>query len=224
MTAVPTATPPRFVSLDRVGIKICGFTEPGLAAAAAEAGADALGFNFWPNSKRYVPASEFSRWALDLPAGAERVGVFVNAEPGAVLALLESGAIHAAQFHGDETADYCRDFAGRWPCLRALAVRDEASLDRGGEIGTPAVLLDAYCPGEYGGGGTPFDWELGRRFVQRHPDLRVALAGGLTPGNVAGAIRGVRPAAVDVASGVESAPGVKDIDAMKRFVAAVRGA
>lgn len=214
---------PRFVQGQRLGVKICGLTDLASAVATAETGADALGFNFWPKSKRYLPPSAFCEWAGDLPTGVERVGVFVNAAPELVFDLLEGGAIDVAQFHGDESPQYCERFAGRFPYVRALGVRSPESLDRATRFGTRAVLLDAYCPLEYGGSGESFDWELGRRFVSENPEFRVVLAGGLTPENVRRAVAGVRPAAVDVASGVESAPGVKDLDAVRRFVERARG-
>jgi phosphoribosylanthranilate isomerase len=214
---------PRFVELERVGVKICGFTSRDNALAVAELGADALGFNFWPKSKRYLEPAQFEAWARDLPDGIDRVGVFVNAERELVTSLLESGALHAAQFHGDETIEYCSAFAGKFPFLRAFGVRSPESLDGITSYGTNSVLLDAYCPGEYGGSGEAFDWALGQQFVDQHPDFNVVLAGGLTPESVAGAVAGVRPAAVDVASCVESAPGVKDLDLVRRFIAKARG-
>lgn len=214
---------PRFVETEGVGVKICGITDFANAVAVAEAGADALGFNFWPKSKRYLAPERFERWARDLPEGTERVGVFVNADAAGVMRLLESGAIHVAQFHGDETPDYCARFVGKFPFVRAFGVRSPESLAGVAGYGTRAVLLDAYCPGEYGGSGEAFDWALGRRFVTEHPDCRVVLAGGLQPGNVAAAAAGVRPAAVDVASGVESRPGVKDLGLVREFIAALRG-
>ena len=213
---------PRFVQLGRVGIKICGITSHSNAMEVAGAGADALGFNFWPRSKRYLDPGEFEAWAQDLPDEVERVGVFVNAPLERVLQLLEGGAIHVAQLHGDEGRDYCVDIARRYPTLKAYAVESAESLAAISGFGG-AVLLDAYCPGEYGGGGEPFDWELGRRFAAENPEEKVVLAGGLNPGNVAKAVRGVRPAAVDVASGVELEPGVKDLVLVREFVAAALG-
>ncbi len=213
---------PRFVERGHVGVKVCGLTTYENAAAVAAAGADALGFNFWSGSKRYLPPDEFAGWAARLPAGVDRVGVFVNADADEVLGLLESGAIHAAQFHGDESAQYCRRFAGRFPFVKAFGVRSPDSLGGVTGYGTETVLLDAYCPGEYGGSGESFDWELGRRLVVAQPGYRVVLAGGLTSENVARAVAGVRPAAVDVASGVESAPGIKDVEQVRAFVRAAR--
>ena len=213
---------PRFVQLGRVGVKICGITSYANAIDVADAGADALGFNFWPRSKRYLDPDEFERWARDLPGEVERVGVFVNADMEQVLQLLQSGAIHVAQLHGDEGEDYCSAITGRFPTLKAYAVESEASLTTISGFGG-AVLLDAYCPGEYGGGGEPFDWELGRRFVAGHPEDKVVLAGGLNPGNVGRAVQGVRPAAVDVASGVEREPGVKEPGLVREFVSAALG-
>ena len=214
---------PRFLDLDRVGVKICGFTDRENALAVAELGPDAMGFNFWPKSKRYIAPERFEEWARDLPEGIERVGVFVNAEAELVNALFDSGAIHAAQFHGDETAEFCAEFAGRMPFLRAFGVKSRDTFQTILDFRLRAALLDAYCPGGYGGSGEGFDWALAQEFVAANPSIRVALAGGLNPDNIAEAAIGVRPAAVDVASGVERAPGVKDPTLVRRFIEAARG-
>ncbi len=209
---------PRLVQQEHVGVKICGVRTLHDALSACDAGADALGFNFWPHSKRYLDPSELSKWMRDMPDSVERIGVFVNAGTEEVMRLLEDGVVHAAQFHGDETSDYYKKFSPATVCLKAFTVRDASSLDVVSGFQASTVLLDAYCPGEYGGSGTSFEWGLGQSFVADNPATSVVLAGGLSPSNVASAISQVRPAAVDVASGVESAPGVKDHSMVRDFV------
>ncbi|HRQ89448.1 MAG TPA: phosphoribosylanthranilate isomerase, partial [Bacteroidia bacterium] len=133
-----------------------------------------------------------------------------------------SGVIDWLQLHGDETPDRVESLTQQGlPVFKALGVRDRAMLDAAGAYASPTLLLDAYAPGAYGGSGETMDWALGTESVRRWPDRQIVLAGGLTPGNVAEAIRQVRPAAVDVASGVESAPGRKDIGAVRAFIEAV---
>lgn len=213
---------PRFVGTDRIAVKICGVTSESDALAACEAGADALGFNFWPNSKRYIEPEYFGQWGRQLPESTERVGVFVNAEPREVFGLLEAGVIHAAQFHGNETVEYYQRYSGDFRTLKAFTVKDDHSLAEISKFPAKSILLDAYCKATYGGSGTSFDWSLARRFVVENPDRHVVLAGGLRPDNVAIAAGRVLPAAVDVASGVELAPGIKDCSKVNDFIAAVR--
>ena len=212
---------PRFVQLNKVAVKICGIKSVSDAIAACDAGADAVGFNFWPGSKRFISPEDLAEWVDDMPDSTERVGVFVNADAGKVVSLLEEGLIHAAQLHGDETAEYYRRIASGFASLKAFTVQDESSLAGITSFAATTVLLDAYCPGEYGGSGKSFEWDLGRRFVSENPNRRVVLAGGLRPDNVSLAVSEVRPSAVDVASGVESAPGIKDNSMVKDFVQAV---
>lgn len=206
-------------------VKICGITNPEDAAVAIEAGADALGFNAWPRSKRFVDLKAQSAWIAELPPYVTRVAVVVSpneAEAGAIAAL---PFIDAIQFHGDEAPAFCRRFArSKRAFFKAVGVENEQSLADPGRFGTANLLLDAHAPGTYGGTGSVIDWDLAARFVRAHPDLRVVLSGGLSPGNVVDAVRIVRPYGVDVASGVESAPGRKDPGAVRDFVAAVRAA
>ena len=212
---------PGFVQTQGVAVKVCGITTASDALTACASGADALGFNFWPGSKRCIKPSELARWAADIPDSTERVGVFVNAEIEFVLEVLETGVINAVQFHGDESAEYYGRVSSNFATLKAFTVKDEYCLNKIRKFTAATILLDAYCPGEYGGSGTSFEWDLGRRFVHDNPDRRVVLAGGLRPDNVSLAVQQVRPAAVDVASGVESAPGVKDAAKVKDFIQAV---
>ena len=212
---------PRFVQGRHVAVKICGITTASDALAACEAGADAIGFNFWPGSKRFIAPDTLAQWVGELPDSVERIGVFVNADAEQVLSLLQTGLIHAVQFHGDESPEYYQQFASDFASLKAFTVKDEASLAGISRFTATTILLDAFCPGEYGGSGTCFEWDLGRRFVNENPERRVVLAGGLRPDNVSLAVSEVLPAAVDVASGVESAPGIKDGSMVNDFVQAV---
>ncbi|HVV48163.1 MAG TPA: phosphoribosylanthranilate isomerase [Polyangia bacterium] len=199
-------------------IKICGVTSAKDAAMAAELGADAIGINFWPRSKRYVDPADAGPILAAIPAGVLKVGVFVNASAEDVGRHVFGLGLDRAQLHGDEVA---ADYATVDPlCIvRAIRVRDAGSF--AAEAGwTPALwLYDAHVEG-FGGGGVPAPWPLVAERARR-PFL---LAGGLTPANVAEAIRTTRPDGVDVASGVERAPGVKDAAKVAAFIAAARAA
>ncbi len=208
---------------NRVRVKICGIAHPKDAEDAIEAGADALGFNGFPGSKRFLDLPSASGWMAQLPPFVTRVAVLVNptvAEAEAVQAL---PGVDRLQFHGDETPEFCARFLQRG-FLKALAARDRAALLAASRYGASAILLDAFVPGAYGGTGCLIDLDLAAAFVRENPGLRVILSGGLTPENVAAAVRAVRPHAVDVASGVESHSCKKDKMRMRDFIAAVRDA
>lgn len=215
--------PDRFLDPQSTSLKICGVTNAGDGEQLAELGVDALGVNFWPGSKRYLdpPKADF---LADLQGRILRVGVFVNADPELPKALYEKGWIDLVQFHGDETADDCMEFAKSGiPFIKALGVRGAADIATAGAFGARGILLDAHAPGIYGGTGETIDWHLVRRFIGDHPDLPVVLAGGITPENIGEAILTARPAAVDVASGAEISPGVKDFAKVTALLAACRG-
>jgi phosphoribosylanthranilate isomerase len=207
----------------RVRVKICGVTNEADARAAIALGADALGFNLFPGSKRCLALDREAAWIAALPPLVARVAVLVNVPPAEARRVAEHPAIDLVQFHGDEDEAYCAEFArlGR-PFLKALRVRDAAALDRADCFSTPHLLLDAHADGAYGGTGTTLDPALAAEAVRRFPALQIVLAGGLRPENVAAAVRAAQPYAVDVASGVESAPGRKDAARMAAFFAAVR--
>ena len=211
MNNVPSSLFPR-----RVRVKICGIVTEADALAAIEAGADALGFNGFPGSKRYLDLRAASVWIAQLPPMVTRVAVLVNPTAEEAEAIRALPGIDLLQFHGNETAEFCRRFAEAG-FIKALAAKDRAALDGCGGYGR-SVLLDAFVPGAYGGTGHLIDLELAACFVREHPEFSVILSGGLTPENVAGAVAAVRPFAVDVASGVESAPGVKDRERMRHFI------
>ncbi len=205
--------------------KICGLRQPGDFRACEEHGADAIGLNFWPRSKRYVEPSAVESWLEEVPGSLARVGVFVNERRETVLSHLESGLIQAAQLHGDESPEDVAYLRERGHCVfKAIGVRDEQSLDRLTEYEADAIVLDAFCPGEYGGSGKTFNWELALKAKRRLAGTPLVLSGGLTVANVRSAIERVAPHAVDVASGVESAPGVKSATKIGEFLDAVRSA
>lgn len=207
----------------RIRIKICGLTNEEDARAATDLGADALGFNLWPHSKRYLDLDRAFSWIRGLPPLVTRVAVLVNMSLDEARRTADHPAIDVVQFHGDEDESYCAQFAacGR-PFIKAVRVRDSASLDHLDRFSTPSILLDADAGAAYGGTGRQLDPRLAAEAVQRFPGVKIILAGGLKPENVAEAVQAARPYAVDVASGVESLPGRKDLDKMTRFFAALR--
>ncbi|MDD5351382.1 MAG: phosphoribosylanthranilate isomerase [Chthoniobacteraceae bacterium] len=207
--------------IPKVRIKICGITNPGDAEAAIEAGADALGFNGFPGSKRFLDLRAASGWIAQLPPFVTRVAVLVNPAEQEVRAVAALPGIDRLQFHGHETPEFCAPFAGGG-FVKALAAKDREALELASRYATRSILLDAFVPGAFGGTGKVIDWALAAAFVREHPFLRVILSGGLTPENAAEAVRAVRPYAVDVASGVESHPCKKDPSRMRDFIAAVR--
>ena len=200
-------------------IKICGITSPEDAALAVEAGADALGFNFVPGTPRCV-APEIARAVIaGLPPFVTAVGVFLDQSLEDVLRAAAVAGVGAVQLHGAEGAEFARRIPLK--VIKAIAVGDPAAVASIPGYPAHAFLLDSHRTGQAGGTGQTFPWGLALE-VRRHG--RLVLAGGLTPENVAEAVRRVRPFAVDVASGVERSPGVKDAEKVRAFIAAVRRA
>lgn len=198
-------------------VKICGITSAADALLAAEAGADAIGLIFWPLSKRHVDVDRAQTIARALPPFVSVVGVFVDETPDAVRSVADAVGLSAVQLHGRErAADWAR-FPR--PVLKAMPV--EAYADSEWRTARAAVLVDAHDPVTIGGTGRTVDWDQARAIASTRP---LVLAGGLTPDNVAQAVAHVRPWGVDVASGVEQSPGVKDPDKVRAFVAAARTA
>jgi phosphoribosylanthranilate isomerase len=204
-------------------VKICGLTTSQDAAVAIEFGADALGFNFFRGSKRFV--GDKVDWIGDLPGTADKIAILVNPSWDEAKRITGIPGISALQLHGNETAEFC----GR---LRTAGIRFEKAIPVTGpdslinvpDFSTSTVLLDSNASGEFGGSGRTFPWEIGRRFVEDYPHLRVILAGGLTAENVAEAVAAVRPFGVDVTTGVEASPGRKDYRRLQAFFAAARSA
>jgi len=204
-------------------VKICGLTTLEDAAAAIEFGADALGFNFFAGSRRYLAIGSRG-FIATLPAAIPKIAILVNPGWEEAVAAAESPGITALQLHGAETPDFCRKLAEhRIRFAKALPVTTADSVTNLPSFCTGTVLLDSSKAGEFGGSGKTFPWRIARDFVQSNPQLRVVLAGGLTPENVAEGIAAVRPFAVDVTSGVESVAGRKDHGRLRAFIEAARG-
>jgi phosphoribosylanthranilate isomerase len=209
----------------QTSVKICGITSLTQGREAVAAGADGLGINFWPKSKRFVDPAMGGPWIKELRSITTVVAVTVNPDDALVAQIAEAGLGDVLQLHGDETPERCAELASfGLPIIKAFQIKDESSLDVVGHYDTPFVLLDSYNPGHYGGEGRSFPWHLVQVAKQRFQQKQIILAGGLTPQNVADAVAGVQPAAVDVASGVESAPGVKDLILVRDFIARVHEA
>ena len=208
--------------------KICGITLYQDALKAIESGAGALGFNFYPPSPRSIQAEGDLGWISKLKTDyldIAFVAVVVNPDEK-LLGLLKTARIFdAIQFHGDETPEFCVAEGEKFTYwIKALRVRSEEDLSMAADYKTPFLLLDAAVPGTYGGSGHTIDWNLATGFVAKHPERRLILAGGLTPANINEAVKSVRPHAVDVASGVESSPGVKDSEKVQSFITAAMSA
>ncbi len=201
----PSAPPAR--------VKICGITRLYDALAAVDLGADAIGLNFWPGSKRFIAPADARAIVSRLPPFVAAVGVFVDPTREEVLRARDLSGVGVVQLHGDEPPELCASIP--LPVVKAIRVSGSHALAALASYEVRAFLLDAPGP-DYGGSGDVFDWKLAAGAAREVP---VILAGGLHPGNVAEAIRAVRPWAVDVASGVESAPGVKDAEKMRLFIA-----
>ena len=201
-------------------VKICGITRVEDGLAAARAGAHAIGLMFYPESPRCITPAKASEIIKSLPPFITTVGVFVNSTAEEVHSVLRLAPVELLQFQGDETPGFCRRF-GR-PYVKAVRVRPEMDLLQYARDyqDARALLLDAYVEGLRGGSGVAFDWSL----IPRGLPLPVILSGGLTVENVTEAVRRVRPSAVDVSSGVESARGVKDAARISAFIKGVRNA
>jgi phosphoribosylanthranilate isomerase len=196
-----------------VRVKICGITAAEDARHAAACGADALGFVFFAASPRCVTPAQARAIIVTLPPFVVRVGLFVNEDPAQIRAIVAECGLDAVQLHGDEPPAVCRAL----PCRVIKGIRPRAAAELAAFAAYPAaaLLVDAAVPGQFGGTGQRADWDLARQLAARR---QVILAGGLTPDNVAEAVRQVRPYAVDVASGVERAPGHKDPEKVARFI------
>jgi phosphoribosylanthranilate isomerase len=207
-------------------IKFCGITAVEDAELAVAEGAWAIGLIFWPQSQRRCDPVAAAEIAATVKRRVEVAGVFVNATLDHVAEIADGAGLTMVQLHGDEGPVYCAEAARRTGCkvIKAVRVRSRADVQALSAFHTDYRLLDSYTAGVPGGTGETFAWELARvHSVPTHP-VPMILSGGLTPDNVGDAIAAVRPFAVDVASGVERAPGQKDPDKMQAFAAAVRAA
>jgi phosphoribosylanthranilate isomerase len=203
---------------DPIFVKVCGITRLTDALHAVEQGATALGFVLWPGSPRAVTVARAAEIIAELPSSVMTVGVFVDEPIDGIRQVVERARLTAVQLHGNEPPAYAA--ALDWPVIRAVSLSD---LSAACDAWSPetALLVDNVDPVRRGGTGTTIDWSQAVHVAQTR---RVVLAGGLTPNNVAGAIRAVRPFGVDVSSGVEQSPGVKDFGKVTRFIANARHA
>jgi phosphoribosylanthranilate isomerase len=202
-----------------IKIKICGITNLDDALAATDAGADALGFNFYKKSPRCIEPEKAAEIIGRLPPFVMPVGIFVNEREEKIRDIMFTTGIKVLQFHGDERPEFCERFATR--VIKAFQVKDKESLKHMVHYHVSALLLDSYHDGLRGGTGTTFDWHLA---VVAKTFGKVILAGGLTPENVGEAVKLVQPYGVDVAGGVEKEKGIKDLARMKKFISEVRKA
>jgi phosphoribosylanthranilate isomerase len=202
-----------------VKIKICGITNLTDARLAVDLGADALGFIFYPKSPRYVAPDAAREIIAHLPPFLVSVGVFVDEAAAVIQNLAAQAGLDWIQVHGQESPDYCRSLGRR--VIKGFRIRDESSLKdlEPFQGAVQAFLLDTYKKGQVGGTGETFDWRLGQEAKKYG---QIILAGGLTPDNIAQAIKVARPSAVDTASGTEAAPGKKDPAKLKAFFRAIR--
>ncbi len=202
-------------------VKVCGITNYEDAATALDQGVDALGFNFFPSSPRYIDPETARSIIRRLPPFAATVGIFVNVPmPEQVIEIARIACVQVLQLHGRETPEYCRSLAD-WILIKALHVDGNQVPDLPKDYPVQAFLLDVKHEGRFGGTGKTFDWNLIKEMKRTRP---IILAGGLRPENVREAIRIVAPYAVDVCSGVESAPGKKDAGELIEFMNEVRHA
>jgi phosphoribosylanthranilate isomerase len=205
--------------MSRTRIKICGLTRPDDVRAAVDAGADAIGLVFYPPSPRHVDTARAAALAALIPPFVTTVGLFVNADEALVRSVLAQVPLQLLQFHGEESEAECARYGLPW--IKAARMRPGVDLLELAAChpGARGILVDAFVDG-YGGGGKVFDWAL----IPDNFHRPLVLSGGLTPDNVSEAVRRVRPWAVDVSSGVESAKGIKDARLITAFIAGVRNA
>ena len=195
-----------------VKVKICGITNYEDAAAAMDMGADLLGFNFYPKSPRYIPAAKAAEIINRLPAFIDIAGVFVNESIEQIHETKNLCQLDWIQLHGDEDPEFCKEFRSHnVKIMKAIRVKDQTDVERAENFFTDAILLDAFDPEKYGGTGITFDWN-----IIGHIGKRIFLAGGINPDNAADAIKlGVY--GIDVCSGIEAEPGIKDHKKMKKL-------
>ena len=211
-----------FFSTEQTSLKICGVRNEADAQGLMDLGVDAVGFNFWPKSKRYLDPNE-AAWLKNLGGKILRVGVFVNQPSELSLRLISEGMIDVVQLHGDEDPETAAVFSNAGiRVIKAIGVKTPADIERAGEFEVDAMLLDAHAPSVFGGTGETFDWSLALDFKNRFPNTAMILAGGINPQNAAMAIAQVRPAALDIASGAEVSPGVKDFTKVQQLLDACR--
>lgn len=210
--------------MSRIRVKVCGITCFEDAMAAIDAGADSLGFNFWPGSKRYIDPTDAAEWIGALPAFVSRVAVLVNPDLEEALQIAAKSRVHILQLHGQESPEFCHDLIRRGvsviKAFAAVAEMNPPPID----FGTGDILIDTARVGSFGGTGELLDLQAARSLIKAWPQLRITVAGGLTCQNVAQVAGALSPYAVDVASGVEEPgnPRRKQKDKLLCFINAVR--
>ena len=205
-------------------IKICGITSLDDALAASRFGADALGFNFYRKSPRYISPTDAGKITDELGNEISKVGVFVDAAPDEIANAAEAAGLDAVQLHGDEAPETVAELRRRTGSILIKAFRVDAGFEPNivRDFETDFVLLDGFSAAEFGGSGSAFDWDIAIKV--REMGVKLYLAGGLGPQNVADAVQRVRPFGVDACSGLESSKGKKDHSKMKQFIDSVRTA
>lgn len=204
-------------------VKICGITNLEDALLSIHLGADALGFNLYPQSQRYIRPEQVRVILEQLPANVLTVGVFVDSDLDTIETIVRAAGLRAVQLHGSENAGFAkklRENIGA-PVIKAFRVSKTFRAEDILQFDIDAILLDAYSPNLHGGTGETFDWEIAKQVREIFPNMY--LAGGLSPGNVRRAVTEVTPFAVDVCSSVESSPGKKDSELLRRFIAEAKG-
>jgi len=211
-----------FLQDEPLSLKVCGITLVEDIHRLIDEGVPALGINFWPQSKRYC-SPEKATMFQEFKGKILRVGVFVNASLEQIKALYEDNIIDVAQLHGDESDAFVEQcVASKIPTIRAVGVRDKSEIESLYVKGCIAILLDAHAPGVYGGTGETCDWSIIPHFKKHYPELPIILAGGIKPENVKEAAALSSICALDVASGAEQSPGVKDFNKVQKLVAGLK--
>jgi len=198
----------------RVKVKICGIKNIEEASAAVDAGADALGFNFWSKSPRYVSPDDARRIIEEMDSQVSGIGVFVNEGADRIIEIATTLGLDGVQLHGDESPEFCERL-GWINKIKAVRVGEDFDVVRISDYPVKMILLDTRISGAYGGTGRRFDWRVAEEAKRHAP---IILAGGITIDNVGDAIRQVRPIAIDVCSGVEAEPGTKDLTKLRIFM------
>lgn len=201
-----------------IRLKICGITRLSDAQAAASLGASAIGFNFYQESPRYIEPETAGQIIRELPPFISAVGIVVNADADRIDDIIDRAHIDTLQFHGDETPEFCAQFE-RVRTIKAFRIKNEDDLTSITDYQTNGYLLDAYHPEQYGGSGISFSWDILASLDISNP---VIIAGGITAKNVTQLLAHIRPYGIDVCSGVESAPGVKDHTAMRKLASLLK--
>jgi phosphoribosylanthranilate isomerase len=201
-------------------VKICGITNSKDALATAECGAVALGFIFYPPSPRYVKPEDAKKIINSLPDKLVRIGVFVNEKPEEIKRVIEYCSLDMIQLHGDESPEYCNQFPAA-TIIKAFELNNDDDVSRALNYNVAAILIDSRHAGLYGGTGKTSNWELARCIKDKKP---LILSGGLNRGNIATAMKTIAPAALDINSGVEASPGIKDHKKLTQIFEIIRAA